>query len=178
MDITKIDAAKSQLATAIWLYFEDRDPISVHTLVHAASEIIDRLCDAKDLRSMRAAMLESIKPEYRKMVVDKLNKPANFFKHAATSKPGEVLRDFNEDRNLLAILQATDGLRLLGIDTPHAKTFGKWIAFVEPTLLLNPPPREQVVQIFGEIWDQPRAEQKKVARDALSLELTGRLADI
>jgi hypothetical protein len=42
MNISKIDAAKSRLMPAIELYFEDRDPVSVHTLAMAAAEIIDR----------------------------------------------------------------------------------------------------------------------------------------
>jgi hypothetical protein len=50
MKITKLDAAKRQLATAIRLYFEDRDPVSVHTLVMAAGEIIDRLCEWQRLQ--------------------------------------------------------------------------------------------------------------------------------
>jgi len=38
--ISKLDAARRQLATAITLWFEDRDPVSIHTLVFAAYEII------------------------------------------------------------------------------------------------------------------------------------------
>ena len=41
MKIRKIDAARSQLDTAIELWFQDADPVSIHTLVYAAHEIID-----------------------------------------------------------------------------------------------------------------------------------------
>ncbi|MEO8631598.1 MAG: hypothetical protein ABI612_26410 [Betaproteobacteria bacterium] len=73
MDITKLDAAKNQLATAIWFYFEDRDPISVHTLATAAAEIIDRLCDANGICSTRQDLLQKIVPPRRKEIADTLN---------------------------------------------------------------------------------------------------------
>lgn len=40
--ISALDAAVAQLRTAVRLYFEDNDPLSVHTLVKAAGELIDR----------------------------------------------------------------------------------------------------------------------------------------
>ena len=41
--ITKIDAAKRQLETAITLWFHDDDPVSIHTLASAAQEILHPL---------------------------------------------------------------------------------------------------------------------------------------
>lgn len=175
MKVTKLDAAKSQLATAISLYFEDRDPISVHTLAMAAGEIIDRLCVAKGLVSMRVDLMTRIAPERRKEVADAVNEASNFFKHASSSKPNQVLADFSDDRNFFAILFAADGLRLLGIEMPETKVFGGWIQVVEPKLLLNPRPRDFVAKIFGDIGNQPRPVQKQIGRDTLSLLLTGKL---
>jgi hypothetical protein len=40
LPITKLDAARRQLETAITLWFHDADPISVHTLVMAAHGIL------------------------------------------------------------------------------------------------------------------------------------------
>ena len=122
-------------------------------------------------------MMERIKPELRKTVSDKLNVAANFFKHAATSKPGQVLKDFDDERNLIGLIHATEGLRLLGVDLPHARVYRAWISVAQPDLLLNPLPREELVKVFGEGWGQSRAEQKKAGRDALGSELKGRLPD-
>ncbi len=176
MDVTKLDAAKSQLATAIALYFEDRDPVSVHTLAMAAGEIIDRLCDSKGLVSMRTALMARIAPGRCKEVADALNEASNFFKHASSSKPNQVLHDFSDERNLFAILSAADGLRLLGIEMPQTQVFGGWIQVVEPTLMLVPPPQDFVATVFGDIGNQPRSQQKRVGRDTLSWALTGKLA--
>ncbi|MFZ1110219.1 MAG: hypothetical protein WAN43_17950 [Rhodomicrobium sp.] len=173
MDVTKLDAAKSQIATAIRLYFEDCDPISVHTLVHAGCEILDRLCEAKGTPGMRTDMMKRIKPEHRKTVSDKLNVAANFFKHAATSKPDLVLRDFDDESNLMGLIHATEGLRLLGVDLPHEMVFRACISIAQPDLLLKPLNREELVEIFGEAWGQSRAEQKKAGHNALSSALSG-----
>ena len=175
MDITKIDAARSQLTTAIELYFEDRDPVSVHTLAMAAAEIIDRLCEAKGLQSMRAHFMSLIIPKRKKEVADALNKAVNFFKHASSSKPNQVLGDFSDDRNIMAIMFAADGLRQLGIDTPETRAFGAWQMLVMPEFFLNPLPRDKLAAIFGDVWSKPRSEQKKYGRDAINLARTGKL---
>src|SRR5262245_13687418 len=169
MNISKIDAAKSQLMTAIELYFEDRDPISVHTLAMAAAEIIDRLCQAKGLQSMRAHFMSQIIPKHRKEVGDALNKAVNFFKHASSSRPNQVLKDFSDDRNISAIMFGVDGLRQLGVETAEMIAFRTWQMVVQPDLFLNPPPREQVMVLVGDIWSKPRSEQKRHGRDILSV---------
>jgi len=40
MDISKPEAARSQIETAIKLFFDDDNPISIHTLVHASFQIL------------------------------------------------------------------------------------------------------------------------------------------
>jgi hypothetical protein len=141
MNITKLDAAKSQLATAIRLYFEDCDPVSVHTLALAASEIIDRLCVSKDTPAMRSSFLAAIIPGRRKEFADTFNKARNFFKHASPSKPNEILEDFSDEQNLIGIIMAADGLRLMGIEMLEARIFTAWVSVMEPVLMLVPPPR-------------------------------------
>jgi hypothetical protein len=43
LTITKLEAARRQLGTAIVLWFNDDDPVSIHTLVCAAYEIVHTL---------------------------------------------------------------------------------------------------------------------------------------
>jgi hypothetical protein len=40
LHLSKLDVARSQLQTAIHLWFHDGDPVSIHTLAYAAYEII------------------------------------------------------------------------------------------------------------------------------------------
>jgi hypothetical protein len=176
--VSRLDAATRQLATAIRLYFEDDDPVSVHTLAKAAGEIIDRLCELNRTPAMRADMLEMIVPDKRRYVADKLNEAANAFKHASSKKPDKTPIEFSDDQNFFAILMAVDGLRLLGVDLVETKHFGGWVRLVEPGLMLNPTEPAvlaAIERIFGDITNQPRAAQKAVARDALHLAKTGKL---
>lgn len=80
--VTALEAALLQLKTAIRLYFEDDDPVSVHTLVKAAGEVIDRMCRENGTPSMRDDLLNEVVQHRRKEIADKLNANANFFKHA------------------------------------------------------------------------------------------------
>jgi hypothetical protein len=140
MNVTKLDAAKSQLATAIRLYFEDCDPVSVHTLVMAANEIIERLCESKGTPAMRRSFLAMIIPEMRKEFGRHLNKARNFFKHA--SDLNEVLENFSDEQNLVGIIMAVNGLLLLGVDMQEARSFIAWVRLVEPQFFPDPLPRD------------------------------------
>jgi hypothetical protein len=168
VNITKLDAAKSQLATALRLYFEDCDPVSVRTLALAASEIIDRLCESKGTPAMREQFFAMIRPERRKEFGVALNKPRNFFKHACPSKPNEVLEDFSDERNLVGICMGANGLELLDVEMLEARIFMAWVSLVEPELMLAPPPKE-LLTLFADLHNQPRAAQKQGGRDVLNI---------
>jgi hypothetical protein len=172
MNITKLDAAKSQLATAILLYFEDCDPVSVHTLVMAAGEIIDRLCESKGTPAMREQFFAMIKPERRKEFVRRLNEARNFFKHA--QEPNAVLEDFSDEYNLVGIIMAVYGLGLLGVEMLETRIFTAWSWVVNPGLMGTPP--EKLFPAFSSLSDlrnQPRAAQKEIGRDVLRLSRLG-----
>lgn len=48
--ISKIDAAKRQLETAITLYFQNGDPVSIHTLAAAAYDVLHALCKVRGIK--------------------------------------------------------------------------------------------------------------------------------
>jgi len=79
--LNKLDAAHSQITSAIFMYFHWGDPISIHTLVAAAYGIV------KDINKHRGGKpmtqdFESIKDKKtRKILVDVFHEPQNFFKH-------------------------------------------------------------------------------------------------
>jgi len=87
--ITKLDAARRQLETAVILWFHDCDPVSIHTLAAAAYQII---FDIKQKHGGRSMMmdLECIRDEHRKMLRNEFAKYKNFFKHADTD-PSKTL---------------------------------------------------------------------------------------
>jgi hypothetical protein len=65
--LTKLDAARHQLKTAIRLFFEERDPVSIHALASAAQEVLRDLLRARGIPSPSIKDSDLIKPEYRKL---------------------------------------------------------------------------------------------------------------
>jgi len=79
--VTKVDAARRQLATAIELFFEGADAVAIRTLVGAAHEILRTLVKRKGKGSILAEN-PLYTPELRAKVLKGIKRPYNFFKHA------------------------------------------------------------------------------------------------
>lgn len=79
--VSKLDAARRQIETAIRLYFNDADPISIHTLTCASYTILSDLNKKKGGLHMildGVGVKKEKKKEFRKMVYE----AKNHFKHA------------------------------------------------------------------------------------------------
>jgi hypothetical protein len=87
--VTKLEAARRQLKTAIKLWFEDGDPVAVHTLIAAAYEILDTLARRHGAVDLLFAP-DIIKDEFRTKWVRSIKSPANFFKHADRDPDGTL----------------------------------------------------------------------------------------
>lgn len=86
--ITKLDAARRQLETAIKLYFDEGDPASIHALCCAAYNVIQVLNKKQNsspltLDDMMLKDLSDLMPTRagRKEAHDYLNETENFLKH-------------------------------------------------------------------------------------------------
>jgi hypothetical protein len=90
--VTKLDAVRRQLRTAIRMFFEDKDGVSAYTLAAAVEGILGGLLKKKGERHPFRDN-DLIRPERKDEFLDILNRPRNFFKHAAKD-PNEVL-EFN-----------------------------------------------------------------------------------
>lgn len=92
--VTKLDAAKRQLRTAIELWFNEGDPVSVHSLLYASHEIIHRLfrdaghkgllfdLDPEETLPKDTDATSEELDRLRKEFPKYLHTAANFFKHA------------------------------------------------------------------------------------------------
>jgi hypothetical protein len=103
--IGKLDAARRQLGTAITLWFNDGDPVSVHALAYAAYEVVHAISKKRD-PNRRDLIFDSalVKDEYRREFNAVIRKHANFFKHA--DKDGDSVIEFNPALSELFILFA------------------------------------------------------------------------
>ena len=99
MQVTKTEAAERQLRQAIYLFFERKDPVSIHTLVGAAHEVLHGLAKREGKTSILKDYA-NIRPEKRCERIRVLNAAPNFFKHADRD-PDEILEFCPESTKFL-----------------------------------------------------------------------------
>ena len=130
--VTKLDVGRRQLRTAIRLWFQDADPVPVHTLAYAAYEIIHVLSKKHD-KYRRTLIFDAdmIKDEHRQEWNDKMKKGANFFKHAKNDAEDSL--EFMPSLTMLFIMGAASGLRLMKeAPGPEELTMFYWLCFHHP----------------------------------------------
>jgi hypothetical protein len=114
--ITKMHSAILQLKEAIELFFEERDPVSIHTLSSAALQIINDHIKTLDYNTAIHPNSPYIREEHRKDWIAAMNGPKNFFKHADRDiKNGINEIDFETSVNDYIIYGAINNLK--NIDT-------------------------------------------------------------
>ena len=148
MKVSKLDAARRQLDTAIFLYFTRDDPISVHTLTAASRAVMDALLKARGM--LDTTGIEMIRPEYRDSWLATIKEPANFFKHGSRDATDEL--DFRQENNMLDLLQACEGYRrLTGKQTVEMRALTIWLYLWGPEVFNSKPPEadlEKARRIF------------------------------
>jgi len=134
--VTKIEAARRQLRTAIELWFADGDPVAVHTLSAAAHQIVHDL----NIRHKGPNLLldtKFIKDKYRKKFVADIKHASNFMKHAEREKGGAAATlEFRPESNDNFIMFAIFGLQYLGEKLGAEEiAFERWHTFRNPNLM-------------------------------------------
>jgi hypothetical protein len=87
--ITKLDAAQAQLDSAIWIWFTNDDPISVHTLAIAAHDCYHALGAHAGKPSFIATFMKAQSIGFQK----RAKLAQNFFKHGGKRLKGSVPLD-------------------------------------------------------------------------------------
>lgn len=131
--LTKPEAARRQLETAVEMWFHGGEPISIHTLAAAAHRVVH---DVAEHRGLEGAALTDAKrlsawgyhpQEYKKAI----RKSETFFKHALND-PDEV-HDFSEDETQFILWSAIDCYHRLASDkSPLLSQFMAWMGFKYP----------------------------------------------
>lgn len=124
-DITKLEAARRQLVTAIRLFFEDGDSVSVYSLAHAAWEVVDAICAHRGLDRFRALTADANSAS--EMEIKRVASfGRNCFKHAKED-PEAVLKDFSDDLNDHVLISATfDYGTVAGTKPVEVQVFQVW----------------------------------------------------
>jgi hypothetical protein len=113
--VTKIETAVRQLDTAITLYFEEGDPVSVHTLACAAHQVIHDINRHNDGPELLFDVLSRKKSDVQ---ISKalLHKQYNYFKHADNDPCPNCGIRFNPKLTEIFILSAVQGIAFIGSD--------------------------------------------------------------
>lgn len=135
--LTKLDAARRQLRDAIILFFERRDPISVHTLAAAALQVfadVGKVVGAQSLLRHGLYIREEKKKEWFAI----LNEAQNFFKHADKDPDGAI--EFKPAVTPFYLLDAV--LLQVQLDQkliPASRCFLLWFYLAYPDVLTDEP---------------------------------------
>ncbi|WP_233862952.1 hypothetical protein [Paraburkholderia adhaesiva] len=143
MRVTKLDAARRQLITAIRLFFDGGDGVSVYSLASNAWEVIDVLCTSAGVESFSKQARENLPAgQTLKYYV---NEPCrNFFKHAAQDPNPDSSVELRES-NVAAILflAVEDYIRLRQGGPVEAQVFQVWFIAVFPEKVTEDDPVAQ-----------------------------------
>lgn len=130
MQISKLNAAESQLADAIAAWFDPCvSTITVHTIAAATHGILrDLLLTRGDGSFIKDIM---IKPEYRKEVNGIINQTQNFLKHA--DRDAEITLDFSAGQTMFLLVDCVDmHARLTQSYLMATMLFKGWFATTHP----------------------------------------------
>jgi hypothetical protein len=142
--ISKLDAAKRQLETAIRLFFKEEDPVSVHTLSAAAYDILHPLCKSKGIKEF-VKNTEMIRKERRKEYLRMINSTQNFFKHGARDK--DQIHHFHYEATPFFIWDACNMyFQLTGERPKELSIFNIWFYLRDPDMLLDSSTKETLIK--------------------------------
>jgi hypothetical protein len=145
INVSKIEAAQRQLDTAIALWFEEGDEISIHTLAGASHQIIHDLNSKAGGPDLIYDSL-NFKDEFRRDAVALLKSGINFFKHADRDPDPALQCKFHTSLSELFMLFSIFGLEHMKIErTPAEYCYISWHFVHHPEELT-----EQGKRIYGD----------------------------
>ncbi|MBI5637678.1 MAG: hypothetical protein HZA03_06905 [Nitrospinae bacterium] len=150
LEISKIDAAKRQLETAIELYFHRGDEVSIHTLAAAACNVMrDINKQPGNEFSWREELTKLIVPEMQKEFLDKLKEAENYFKHADRD-PNTVL-GFSPKQTEFIVWEAGELYeKLSGENVPLIHLFRGWYILQNKTAFVAVPGIKPYLEFFND----------------------------
>lgn len=133
--LTKLEVARRQLATAIDLFFADRDAVSVYSLAANSWEVIDVLCRNAGIESFSIQARENVSVG-KDLKLDCVNSPyRNFFKHAKSDSEKTLPPLPDSQVEGVLFLAVEDYIRLNGRSPVQFQVFQLWYLAKHPEKL-------------------------------------------
>lgn len=113
INVSKLDAARRQIDTAVRLYFDYGDPVAIHTLAAAGFQILHDLDKhGPNTGTFYDDMAKYFGPKYRETVIKTIRQAQTFFKHA--DRDPEAVLEFSLAEPQIVLLGACQKFRDLG----------------------------------------------------------------
>jgi hypothetical protein len=172
--LTKLEVARRQLGTALALFLENGDPVSVHTLACSGGEISQRLAElagGEPFARHALAQFPDITPVQLKGL---RNKYWNTLKHA-TDRAGldradeMALASFSDDLNDHHLLIGWYDYAIAAATLPvEAQVFQVWYFAKYPDKLRDNADCSDYFTEFPDLNEVPRSEQKQRLRSSIT----------
>jgi hypothetical protein len=169
MRLTQLIVARSQLLTAIELFFADRDPVSVQALAGNARELLESLCRLADVRPMTELLLQDHPNRPKSDIYAAMNIYRNCFKHLGSNEEERLsdqatLDQFDDSKNeYLLYICAEDYVQLRKAMPVPMQVLQAWFCALHTDLLRPKNLRQQFLDLFPGIQQMTREQQKGVA---------------
>ena len=174
MKLDKTKVARRQLGTALALFIDDLDPVSVHTLACSGGEIAEHLTHKAGAKPFFSHALATF-PDLDVKELRRLQRKFwNAFKHATIRDGKErddrkLLERFNDLQNDHTLFVAWYDY-MLGVKSMpvEAQVFQAWYFALYPEKLNPSMDAAQYENIFPDLHRQSRRAQKKVLKKAIA----------
>jgi hypothetical protein len=168
LHVSKLDAARRQLETAVRLYFSDGDPVSIHTLTAAAHTV---LTDINKARGGTPLLKESIvtfaKKGKEKEMKKFLNAAANFFKHGEHDPEGTYTLVIGQSE--MYLLDACLAYKTLaGEIVPVLGAYEGWF-WIGPGHELVELPAGRAIERFRQVFGKHRTSKRDYLKKVLPM---------
>jgi hypothetical protein len=143
--VTKIDAARRQLETAITLWFHEADPVSIHTLACASFQLIyDINAQVGNSQMFPDRVAAELGPTRREHWHKFIREAQNFFKHARRDAPQTFA--FNTDQTVIFIFECCQKYyEIAHEDLPLMKLFTFYLRLNDPAIFGYEDPQQDVI---------------------------------
>ena len=170
--VTRIQAARQQLDSAIGLYFISDDLISRHTLLFAAIGILNPMILARGGADL--LMADKVAPEFRDRWLATLKESSNFFKHGKKDGDPNDTVTFRPSLDELTLSATIEGYgKIAGRLTENMILFVMWIRRKYPTLYAAPL-TESEIEMQRRFPDGEKLEYFRYSKWILSPECNGK----
>ena len=171
MSHLKIESARRQLGTALALYLQDRDPVSVHCLANGGCELIEYYAKKAGGEPFTSHIMEThldLKNDLKRLRRIQ-RKYWTAFKHATHQHSGqerdddEVLAHFDDEKNDHALFIGWYDYALATQTMPiEAQIHQVWYLALHPMKLNDKHSPEPYEAMFPDLRSKHRAEQKQM----------------